>query len=142
MVNPSWAKWIQRAVLKNFTLQLPGYTVLAESDNVDKNDKSEWFEVRLDINYEHLNRNSYKAAVDVNILVMATKKQNIYNAKLLTGAAAAAFGDISVVDDSGNQKFCLNLIGKIEDTYYGEVENQANMEQATVEGTLEAYILE
>lgn len=142
MINTNWAKWIQRAVLKHFKNNLSGHTVFLETENVDKNNLDHWFEVRIDINYKHLNRDQYLATVTVDILVMSTKKSNIYNAKMLTGAVASAYGDISVVDDNNIYKFCLRLDSDVIDTYYGEIEQQANMEQATVEGTLVTYILE
>lgn len=142
MVNINWSKWIQRAILKHFKNNLSGHTVFLETENVDKNNLDHWFEIRVDIKYEQLQREQYLATVTVDILVMSTKKNNIYNAKILTGAVASVFGDISVIDDNNINRFCLRLDSSIEDTYYGEMEQQANMEQATVEGTLVTYILE
>lgn len=141
MINPNWPKWIQRSILKQFVTGLAGHTVLAETQNVNKDNLDHWFEVRIDIKFRQLQGNSYKAIVDVNILVIGAKKDNIYTCKILTGLAASVFGDISILDDSDNRVFCLCPEGDIIDTYYGETELQANIEQATVEGTLETIIL-
>lgn len=142
MINPNWAKWIQRSVLKNFVTTLAPHKVFAESDNTPKNKLDHWYEVRVDITYTHLQRNNYRANVSVDILVMSSKTNNIYNAKVLSGLAASGFEDITVYNDADTYKFCLKLVGEVIDTYYGEVKNQEQMEQATVEGSFEAFILE
>lgn len=142
MINPNWAKWIQRAVVKAFATGLAGHTVLSETEDVDTNDLDHWFTVRIDETFTHLQGSEWKVTVVVDILVMSAKKNSIYNGKTLLGLVDAVFADISVKDDSNNHKFCLRLDSDIINTYYGEVEGQANIEQATVEGTLESIILE
>lgn len=141
MINANWSKWIQRAVVTQFVNGVVGHTVLSETEDIDKNKLDHWCEVRVDITYTHLNGSSYKVKVSTNVLVVGAKKDNIYTCKILTGLVASIFGDISVKNDSGVYQFCLRLDGDVIDTYYGEIEDQANMEQATVEGTLESIIL-
>lgn len=142
MINENWSKWIQRDILKHFTNNLPAdYNVISETADVDKNAFDKWCEVRVDIIYRHLQKNTYYAHVNVDILVVSTKQKNIYNCKIMTGKVAAQFDNISVID-SGVTKFCLRVDGPVIDTYYGELETQANMEQATVEGAFEALIVE
>lgn len=143
-MNENWSKWIQRALLKYFTTNLPGLNLISETADVNKNQLTQWCELRVDIKYKCLHTIQWHAYVNVNILVVCAKKPNLYNMKSITGKIASVFADLPVINDNAGTAFCLRVDSdyEISDTYYGELENQANMEQATVEGVFEAFILE
>lgn len=147
MINPIWSKQIKRAVIKHFKNALDPtiITVFSEQEKRNTDELEKWLEVRIDIHYKHLQGNNYYVTVDVDLLIMSVKGYNIFTISDITGRVAAAFSSIQVMDGASpteNPLFCLRLKNDVEDIYYGEQLTQANMEQATVEGIYESYIVE
>lgn len=146
MINPNWSPWIERAIVKHFRTNItasPPYEdlkVFSEKERRNTDNLKRWIVVRLDIDYNHLNREHYRVVVNCDLLVVSTKTNDIYSHPKLCGKAASVYSTIPVLDDTAPspvQIGCLLPQGQIKETYY-DIDDK--LHQTTLESVFETNL--
>lgn len=141
--NPNWAKWIYSSIYRHFYNELNATAdVFLEGQHKDLDDKTEWFELRVDGPfYTQSSKGQFMVDCEINVLTTIKMASNAYRIQTLTGIVAAAFD--YCIPLYQNPKTSTNQFGilrmksgrndNIITSIFGQVNNNTEVIQASVE---------
>jgi len=146
MINADWHRYIIGAILRHFESSRGTNYVYFPGHAIDKrDDSSSWVELRIvgpDI--RETSKGAFEINVEVDCLVQANLRSNIYGFYNLAGEVASWLTCINVIDDDDIYLCTLELdmsgtSNGVITTPFGIERNQQH-QLGTVIGTYKAYI--
>jgi hypothetical protein len=154
MIDENWTRWILASTSVYFdgAVDLP---MFLEGQERDTKDLKDFFEFRIDGPwYTERTKNDWRVYVEINLLVQSTMKVKDFHshAKNL-GKVAAAFQSIQIFRcgngplDDDSLLGCLQLIQndrkreRVVTANFGQIEPHVKVQQGTIEGHFEMFLL-
>lgn len=154
-IPPYWDQWIYASIANHFDAYRQGVYMYVEGFPRETDDKSEWFECRIDGPfYDGTTNGQWIVDVEINIAICVVMNNNAYRPHQLAGIMANAFtfsipvnrrGDASEnpVHD-GTLLGCLHLKPgdreRIDKSFFGKVRPDTELMQASLEGHYRMYL--
>lgn len=151
MINENWSRWIKASIVKHFVDTLTATApVFVEGTDRTTATQEDFFEVRLEgPRIKEQTKNNYVLTVLPNIAIQAKLDDvDAYKMQRLMGKVQSIFPKSLAVNrygdgppDDGTLLGCLDIIGELRSNYFGQIDNVLRIEQATIEGDFNIYLI-
>lgn len=153
MLAPNFPVWISKSIAKHFDDALGGdHLFIIEGEQRQTNESTEHIELRIDGPTLHQLQNGvWHIVVEVNLLVVTSTGQNVYQSQQICGEIQAKCTDIVLnkIDDDGTivtKLGCLTIRPRLRDniviSHFGQIKPDVPIIQSTVEVHYHTYIKE
>ena len=147
-INQNWDRWIFASLAKHFEINKAAATYLfIEGEPRETISQKSWIELRIDgPDWTELSSGFFRGKMEVNVLCSTIESTDTQSIRRLAGEVQSIFkSGIAVfkygvgVGDDKSLLGCLNLLtddrGKlgVKARYFGRVEQNTNIQQASVE---------
>lgn len=144
-MNEKLPRWIFASSTKEFTdtFTSKGISCFVEGDDRKTHTLKQFVEFRMDGPFERrLTRTQSKISIEINILISCARDdKSTHTIHTMAGIVANCFTNQLAIYSYGEEIpeliDCLNLIGELNISHFGQIDPEIPLLQATVEGHYE-----